>query len=152
MSNMLNIKTVCCVDDGLFTCSTSMSELVALMQQILTYQISFIWACMKRTFRISIQNGIKLYYLQVKHPQKISSEGLYKMKIRESVQLRTLLAMSTKKLIDRDRALPSYQRLKTMVRRHIDQMTRRRNFEVQNEKGWDCKFFVLSCCKDADTD
>ena len=30
--------------------------------------------------------------------------------------------------------MPSYQRLKTMVRRHIDQMIRTRNFKAQNER------------------
>ena len=35
---------------------------------------------------------------------------------------------------DRDRAMPSYQRLKTMVRRHIDEMIRTRNVRVRNER------------------
>ena len=36
--------------------------------------------------------------------------------------------------IDRDRAMPSYQRLNTMVRRHIVQMIRTRNFRARNER------------------
>ena len=43
------------------------------------------------------------------------------MRILESVQLQTFLAMYDQE-IDRDRAMPSYQRLKTMVRIHIDQI------------------------------
>ena len=35
--------------------------------------------------------------------------------------------------IDRNRALPSYQRLKTMVRRYIDQVIRTRTFRSRNE-------------------
>ena len=64
-------------------------------------------------------------------PKENVLESLYKMKIRESVQLQTVLAMYDQE-IDRDRAMPSYQRLKTLVRRHIDQMIRTRNFRARN--------------------
>ena len=57
-------------------------------------------------------------------------ESLYKMKIRESVQLQTALAMYDQE-IDRDRAVPSYQGLKTI---HIDQMVLSRNFKGRNER------------------
>ena len=59
-------------------------------------------------------------------------ESLYKMKIRGSAQLQTVLAIEQE--IDRDRAMPSYQRLKTRNRRHTDQITRTRNFKVGNER------------------
>ena len=55
------------------------------------------------------------------------------LKIRESVQLQTVLTMYDQE-IDRHLALPSYQRLKTMVRRHIDQMIRTRNFKARSER------------------
>ena len=60
-------------------------------------------------------------------------EDLYKSKIRDSVQLQTVLAMY-EQAIDRDRATPSNQRLKAMVRRHIDQTVRTRNFKARNER------------------
>ena len=60
-------------------------------------------------------------------------EGLYKSKLQDSVQLQTVLALCEQQL-DRDRAVPSCQRLKTMVRRHIDQMIRTRNIRAQNER------------------
>ena len=60
-------------------------------------------------------------------------ESLYKMRIRESVQLQTVLAMYEQE-IDRDRAKPSYQRLKTMVKRHTDQPIRMRNFRARNAR------------------
>ena len=41
-------------------------------------------------------------------------EGLRKLKIRDSVQLQAVLAMYDEE-IDRNLALPGYQRLKTMV-------------------------------------
>ena len=52
-------------------------------------------------------------------PKENVLENLYTMTIRESVQLQTVLAMYEQE-IDRDRAMPSCQRLKTMVRRHMD--------------------------------
>ena len=72
-------------------------------------------------FRISILDGTKLYYLQVKYLNVL--ESLYKMKIRESVKLQTVLAIYEQE-IDRHRAMSSCQRLKTIVRRRIDQMIR----------------------------
>ena len=69
------------------------------------------------TFRISTQDGIQLREQQVKYLQENVLESLYKLKIRNSVQLQRVLAMHEQE-IDRDRAIPSYQRLKTMVRRH----------------------------------
>ena len=59
--------------------------------------------------------------------------GLYEMKIRGSFQLQTVLGMYDHEM-DRERATPSYERLKTMVRRHIDQMIRTRNFKPRNER------------------
>ena len=73
-----------------------------------------------------------LCYLQVNTQRKCMG-SLYKMTIRESVQLQTVLAMYDQD-VDRDRAMSSYQRLKTMVRRHIDQMIRTRNFRARNER------------------
>ena len=52
------------------------------------------------------------------------------MRIRESVQLQTVLALCDQEI---DRATPSYQRLKIVVRRHVDQMIRTRNFRARNE-------------------
>ena len=49
-------------------------------------------------------------------PKENVLESLYEMKTRESVLLKTVLAMYDQE-IDRDRAVPSYQRLKTLVRR-----------------------------------
>ena len=53
------------------------------------------------------------------------------MKIRESVQLQTVSAMYEQE-IDRDRGMPSYERLRTMVRRHIDQMIRTRHLRARS--------------------
>ena len=55
------------------------------------------------------------------------------MKVRESVQLQTVSSAMYDQEVDRDRP-PSYQRLKTMVRTHADQMIRTRNFRAPNER------------------
>ena len=54
-------------------------------------------------------------------PKDSILESLCKMRIRESVQLQTV-------------SRPNYPKLKTMVRRHIDQMIRTRNFKVRNQR------------------
>ena len=56
--------------------------------------------------------------------------NLYNMRIRVFVQFQIVLAMYD----DRDRAMPSHRRLQIMVRRHIDQMIRSRNFRARNER------------------
>ena len=58
-------------------------------------------------------------------------EGLYKLRIRESEKLKTLLELY-KKEIHQKKAGPHYHRLKTMVKRSIEQNLRMKNFEVRN--------------------
>ena len=60
-------------------------------------------------------------------------ESLYKMRIRESVQLVTFSAMYEQEN-DQNRAVPSYQRLKTKVRRHIDHTIRNAQLQSQRPK------------------
>ena len=66
-------------------------------------------------------------------PKENVLESLYKMRVRDSVQLQTVLAMYEQE-IDQNRAMPSNQRLQTMVRRRIDQTIRTRNFRVRSER------------------
>ena len=92
------------------------------MKQLVTYQIYSMSLYKQMTFRSSVQDRMKLYCLQVKYP--------YKKRICESVELQTVLALCDQEI---DRATPSYQGLKTLVRRHVDQMIRTRNFRARNE-------------------
>ena len=62
-------------------------------------------------------------------------EGLGKMRIRESVQLQTVDAMNEQQ-IDQNRAMPNYQKLKTMLRIHIDQTIRTRNSKREKCQRW----------------
>ena len=56
-------------------------------------------------------------------PKENVLNKLYKIRIREPVQLQTVLA-TYKQKFDRDRAMPSYQRLKTMARQQIRRLGR----------------------------
>ena len=59
-------------------------------------------------------------------------EGLYNSKLQDSFQLQTVLALYEQENV-RNNEQPSYSRLKTSVRRHIDRTVRMRNFRPRNE-------------------
>ena len=58
-------------------------------------------------------------------------EGLYKLRIRESEKLKTVLELYDLE-IHQKKARPDYHRLKTMVKRSIEQNLRIKNFEARN--------------------
>ena len=58
-------------------------------------------------------------------------EGLYKLRIRESEKLKTVLELCNME-IHQKKAEPDYHRLKTMVQRSIEQNLRIKNFEARN--------------------
>ena len=58
-------------------------------------------------------------------------EGLYKVRIRESQKLKTVLELYHLE-IHQKKAGPDYHRLKTMVKRSIEQDLRNRNFGARN--------------------
>ena len=60
-------------------------------------------------------------------------ESLYKLRIRESAQLKTVLELYDIK-IHQKISMPNYQKLKTMVKRSIDHKLRLRNFDARHEK------------------
>ena len=59
-------------------------------------------------------------------------EGLYKLRIRESEKLKTVLELYDDLEIHQKKAGPDYHRLKTMVKRSIEQDLRNRNFGARN--------------------
>ena len=59
-------------------------------------------------------------------------EGLYKSKLQDSVQLRTVLALYDQETV-RNNGQTSCLRLETSVKHHFDQMMRTRNFRVRSE-------------------
>ena len=58
-------------------------------------------------------------------------EGLYKLRIRESEKLKTVLELYNVE-IHQKKAGPDYHRLKTMVKRCIEQNLRIKNFDARN--------------------
>ena len=58
-------------------------------------------------------------------------EGLYKLRIRESEKLKTVLELYNME-IHQKKAGPDYHRLKTMVKRSIEQDLRNMNFGARN--------------------
>ena len=58
-------------------------------------------------------------------------EGLYKLRIRESEKLKTVLELCDLE-IHQKKIGPDYQRLKTMVKRSIEQDARNKNFGARN--------------------
>ena len=98
------------------------------MTQLLTYQISSMFPCKEMTFRISIQDGTQALLSANEVPKENVLGSLYKMKIRESVQLQTVLA-TYKQEIDRGRAMPKLSKI-DHGERHPDQMIRTRNFRA----------------------
>ena len=59
-------------------------------------------------------------------------EGLYKLRIRESGKLKTVLELLYNMEIHQKKAGPDYHRLKTMVKRSLEQNLRMMNFEARN--------------------
>ena len=60
-------------------------------------------------------------------------ESLYKLRIRESDQLKTVLELYDME-IHQKISVPNYEKLKTMVKRSIDQKLRLRNFDARHGK------------------
>ena len=58
-------------------------------------------------------------------------EGLYKFRMRESEKLKTVLELYNME-IHQKKAGPDYHRLKTMVKRSIEQNLRMKNFQARN--------------------
>ena len=58
-------------------------------------------------------------------------EGLYKLRIRESEKLKTVLELYNME-IHQKKAGPDFHRLKTMVKRSIEQDIRNKNFGARN--------------------
>ena len=78
----------------------------------------------------SIWDGILLSMTQI--PSDDILEVLYKLRIRESEKLKTVLELYDLE-IHQKKAGPDYHRLKTMVKRSIQQDLRIRNFEARSE-------------------
>ena len=75
-------------------------------------------------------DGISLSMTKI--PPDDILEGLYKLRIRESEKLKTVLELYNLEI--QKKAGPDYHRLKTMVKRSIEQDIRNKNFGARNGK------------------
>ena len=73
----------------------------------------------------------EVLFIVSKIPSDDILKSLYKLKIRESVQLKIVLELYDME-IHQKMSMPNYQKLTTMVKRSIDQKLRLRNFEVRH--------------------
>ena len=98
------------------------------------YQIMLIYSLLlfvMTTFRNSIQDGIKFYYRCQQIPSDDILERLYKLRIRESDQLKTVMEFRDTE-IHQKTSVFHHQKLKTMVKRCMDQKLRLRNFDARH--------------------
>ena len=86
---------------------------------------------MKIMFRNSIQGGDEVLLSMSKISSDDILESLYKLRIRESAQLKTVLELCDME-IHQKISMPNYQKLKTMVKRSMDQKLRLRNFDARH--------------------
>ena len=82
-------------------------------------------------FRNSTQSGDGILLSMTKLPPDDIFEGLYKLRIRESGKLKTVLELYDLELHQKKLG-PDYHRLKTMVKRSIEQDIRNKNFGARN--------------------
>ena len=73
----------------------------------------------------------EVWLIMSKIPSDEILESLYKLRIRESVQLKTVLELYDME-IHQKISMPNYQKLKTVVKRSIDQKLRLRNFDARH--------------------
>ena len=79
----------------------------------------------------SIQDGTEFYCLRQKFHPMTFWETLYKFRFRESDQLKIVLKLSDME-IHQKISMPNYQKLKTMVKKSIDQELRFRDFDARH--------------------
>ena len=84
-------------------------------------------------FKNSMRDGTKFYCRWARSHLDDVLESLYKLRIRESDQLKNVLGLNDLE-IHQKISKPDYQRLKTMVKRSIDQKLRLRNYDARNER------------------
>ena len=79
----------------------------------------------------SIRNGMEFFLSMTQIPSDDILEGLYKLRIRESEKLKTVLKLYDLE-IHQKKLGPDYHRLKTMVKRSIERDFRMRNFGARD--------------------
>ena len=108
--------------------------------QYKVYQICSIYACRMTTSKISTYDGTEQL---LSASAEMVLEWFYKSKLQDSVQHQTVLHLYDQETV-RDTWQPSYSRLKTAIRLHIDQAMRTRNFRLLERDREDQDFDIIS--------
>ena len=103
-------------------------ELLALMTQYWTTPIYSLLVFMTTVFRNSEQDGMKFY-----HDKGSIRWNLYKLRLCESVQLKTVLELYEME-IDQKITMPNYQKLQTTEKKSIDQKLQIHNFDDRQRR------------------
>ena len=82
-------------------------------------------------FRNSIKSGTEFLLSKTKIPHDDIFPGLYKLRMRESEKLKTVLELYDLQTHHKKLG-PDYHRLETMVKRSIEQEIRKKNFGSRN--------------------
>ena len=120
-------------EDRSLTWSTTTFESLVLIIQFLIMPIYSLSLFATMMFRILIRDGTKFYCRCQKIHPMISWKVCTKLRVRESDQLKTELELFDME-IHQKISMPDYQKLKTMVKRIIDQKRRSRKFGARNER------------------
>ena len=88
---------------------------------------------MMTIFGNSIQDGMKFLQSMSKKPSDDILESLYKLRIHESAQLKTVLELYDME-IHQKISVPNDQKLKIMLERSLDQKLRLRHFDARHGK------------------
>ena len=105
-----------------------------LMIEFLTVPIYSLSVFATMMFRNLIRDEMKFFLISMtKIPPDDVLESLYKLRIRESDQLKTVFELHDME-IHQKISMPNYQKLKTMVKRSIDQKLQLGNFDARNER------------------
>ena len=109
--------------------NTSLSlEPTILSRTMPTYSLLFFEMTI---FRNSIRSWTEFFLTMTEIPPDDILEGLYKLRIRESEKLKTVLELYDLE-IHQKKFGPDYHRLKTMVKRSIEQDIRNKNFGARS--------------------
>ena len=87
-------------------------------------------------FRNSILSGTEILLSMTKIPHDDILEGLYKWRVRESEKLKTVLELYDLETHQKKLG-PDYHRLKSVVKRSIEQEIRNKNFGARSGKIWE---------------
>ena len=106
---------------------------MALTILFLTTPIHSLVLFATRTFRNSMRDGDEIFWFMTKIPSDGILESLYKLRIRESAELKTVLELYDME-IHQKISVPNYQKLKNHGEEELDHNVRLRNFDARHER------------------